>query len=97
MNIRAPFLVLGIILLLLGILSIVGANVVTLATIYFFGTLLVVAGLLQLIYILFGVEGGMVLHILYCQGFFIRSLVSCCSLIRSTVPLRLVCCLQPFS
>jgi uncharacterized membrane protein HdeD (DUF308 family) len=43
------FLVFGILLALLGVLAIFGANFVTLATIFFFGTLLIVSGILEIL------------------------------------------------
>jgi uncharacterized membrane protein HdeD (DUF308 family) len=45
-----PFLILGIILILLGILALIGANVATLTSVIFFGILLTIGGILQLIY-----------------------------------------------
>lgn len=44
------FLILGIILVVLGVLAIVGANFVTLTSIVFFGILLTVGGVLQILY-----------------------------------------------
>jgi uncharacterized membrane protein HdeD (DUF308 family) len=44
------FFILGIILVILGVMAIVGVNFVTLTSIVFFGTLLTVGGLLQILY-----------------------------------------------
>lgn len=53
----AAFFVLGIILLILGVLAIVGANFVTLTTIIFFGILLTIGGVLQILYSIWGRKG----------------------------------------
>lgn len=53
----STFLILGIILVLLGILAIFGANYATLTSIIFFGILLAIGGVLQIIYAFWGREG----------------------------------------
>jgi uncharacterized membrane protein HdeD (DUF308 family) len=51
------FLLLGIALVIIGILAIIGGNFAALATARFFGTLLLIAGLMQFIYVLVGRAG----------------------------------------
>lgn len=53
----SSFLILGIILVLLGILAIIGANFATLTSIIFFGVLLAIGGILQIVYAFWGREG----------------------------------------
>lgn len=53
----SSFLILGIILVLLGILAIIGANYATLTSIIFFGVLLAIGGILQIIYSFWGRKG----------------------------------------
>lgn len=48
---------LGLVLVVLGALSIIGANIVTLTTIIFFGTVLTIGGILQIIYALWDRNG----------------------------------------
>lgn len=48
------YLFLGILLVILGTLAIIGANVFTLTTIIFFGVLLTIGGILQIIYSFWG-------------------------------------------
>lgn len=51
------YLIFGIILVLLGALAIVGANYATLTTIIFFGILLTIGGVLQVVYAFWGRKG----------------------------------------
>lgn len=51
------FLALGIVLVILGTLAIIGANIATLTTILFFGALLTVGGIVQIIYAFWGRKG----------------------------------------
>jgi uncharacterized membrane protein HdeD (DUF308 family) len=64
------FFILGIILLILGILAIIGANYTTLTSIVFFGILLAIGGLFQIIYAFLGREGQGFTHTLLSGLFY---------------------------
>lgn len=66
----SSFLILGIILVLLGILAIAGANYATLTSIIFFGILLTVGGILQVIYAFWGRDGQGFAHTLLSGIFY---------------------------
>lgn len=66
----SSFFILGIVLVLLGLAAIVGAHYATLTSIIFFGALLTIGGIFEIIYAFFGRTGQGFLHTLLSGLFY---------------------------
>lgn len=64
------FLIFGIVLIVLGFLAIIGAQIATLASIVFFGIVLTIGGVLQIIYAFLGRKGQGFAHTLLSGLFY---------------------------